>query len=119
MVHPTRPTFRAAALTLTLVGCGGKAVVDGTAGDCPMPASLGQQECVDSPGLIVREGVYASGVHCREECDGTTCTWYENGEAACGCSQVDYSNSSAHGIPLCADWTPPWNWATLACEQVP
>ena len=119
MPHPPRPVFLAAATSLALVTCGGKAVVDATANGCPMPAALSSQKCNYSTGLLTLEGVDDDGVRYREECDGTTCTWFENGQAVCGCDQLDYANVGPNGIPLCADWTPPWNWATLTCEQVP
>jgi hypothetical protein len=98
------------------VACGGKAVVDGTTDGCPMPETLGSQECHASAGLLVLAGVDGSGVSYREECDGTTCTWYENGQALCGSDQLDYANTGPNGIPLCAEWRPPWNWATLTCD---
>lgn len=94
-------------------------MVDATANGCPMPASLSVQECHYSNELFTLEGVGDNGVGCREECDGTTCTWYENDEAKCGCDQLNWGNVGPNGIPLCADWTPPWDFSTLACEPAP
>ena len=86
---------------------------------CPMPASLSSQECRFSPEILTLEGVGSDGVRYREECDGTTCTWFENDQPECGCDQLDWANVGPGGIPLCAEWTPPWDFSTLECEQVP
>jgi hypothetical protein len=109
----------AAIIALALVACGGKAVVDGTTDGCPMPEALGSQECHVAPSLFVLEGTDSDGVNYREECDGTTCTWYENGQAVCDCGQLDYANVGPNGIPLCAEWTPPWDFTTLTCDVDP
>ena len=107
------------ASAVALCGCGGLAVVDAIADGCPLPASLSSQECWDSPEIFALEGVGSDGVRYRQECDGTTCTWYEDGQAICDCDRLDYVNTSAFGIPMCADWRPPWDFSTFYCEDLP
>jgi hypothetical protein len=37
-------------------------------------------------------------------CDGNACRWHVDDALRCTCEQLDYSNTCANGITLCADW---------------
>jgi hypothetical protein len=111
-----------------LLSCGGRstpgpgAAADGADGEvtadaaCPMPAALSSQRCRASAERCEVGGVDDRGVRYEMVCDGTDCVWKEGDRVVCGCDHLNYANTCPLGVPTCADWNPPFNWAVIECE---
>jgi hypothetical protein len=100
-------------------GCGsrGSLASGGADARCALPASFVSQSCRLSTASCALGGVDPVGVKHELACDGKACTWSRDGRRACDCGRLDYANTCSNGVPLCAAWKPPFNFATLSCVR--
>lgn len=81
--------------------------------------TVGADEACRGPDLLTvplkgMDAIHADGTCSFEEeqegrrhrvvCDSQSCRWYVNEAMTCTCQELDFSNTCANGVPLCADW---------------
>lgn len=89
----------------TLSACGGQVVVDADppTAFCELPQLAPEgpftaETCADRCTL---GAVGADGAAVRLECDGARCVLLVDGAERCTCTELDYANTCANGVPLC------------------
>lgn len=81
--------------------------------DC-LPSAVRGVVATGGDGVCVLEGRSADGrlhrMECRTNPEG--CVWYTDGTERCRCDEPDWANTCGNGVPICAGWNLPFDFAS-------